>query len=264
MFQFKFDQAGKGINPDAPRKEGFAWFLDILYREFFPMLGLNLIFLLYCLPIVTIGPAFVALNSLLMRMVRDKPVDVFRDFFPAFKENFKSGMVIFWVQVAVVWMFVINYRFYAVVNPSIQGALLLFGLILWMANLYLVPILVSVDLPFKHLVKNSIFLAFLNLKFSLPLLLVTVVSQMMNVFNFPYSLFPTLIFGNVFLTFIVCFYTYYGIEKYCYGTHEAEIQEEIQEKIDKKKKPTGQEELDALDAEIEALKKQAEEEEEES
>lgn len=261
MFQFRFDQPGKGINPDAPQKEGFAWLLDILYREFWPILGLNIIFLLYCLPIFTIGPAFVAMNSLMMRMVRDKPVDVFRDFRTAFAENFKSGLVIFVVQVAVVWMFAINYRFYAVVNPGIQTALVLFGLILWMANLYLVPILVTVDLPLKHLVKNSIFLAFLNLKYSLPLLLLTVLCQMMNLFNFPYSLFPSLLFGNVFLTFIVCFYTYYGIEKYCYGTHEAEIQEEIQEKIAKKKKPTGQEELDALDAEIEALKKQAEEEE---
>lgn len=260
MFQFKFDQPGQGISPGAPKKEGIAWFLDILYREFWPMLGLHMIFLLYCLPVVTIGPAYAAMNSLLMRMVRDKPVDVFLDFRAAFRANFKGGMVIFWTQVAVVWMFMINYRFYAVVNPAIQGALVLFALILWMANLYMVPILVAVDIPLKHLVKNSVFLAFLNLKYSIPLTLVTVVTQMMNIFYFPYSLFPNLLFGNVLLTYIICFYTYYGIEKYCYGTHEVEIQEEIEEKIKKKKKPSGQEELDVLDAEIEALKKQAEEE----
>ncbi len=256
---YNFNRTGKGINPDAPKKEGFALFLDILYREFWPMVGLNLLFLLSCLPVVTIGAANAAMHTLLMRMVRDKPVDVAHDFRYAFKENFKGGTGIFVIQVVVIWALMVNFHFYGTMNPYIQSATQVFGVLLIFVNLYLMPVLVSVEIPLLHVVKNSFFLVFLNLKYTLPLGILTLLVYFLNIWFIPYSILPNLLFGIVFLNFITCFCCYYGIEKYCYGTHEAEIQAELEEKMAKKKKTLEEEEMEQLDAELEALKKEAEE-----
>lgn len=259
---YNFNRMGKGIHPDTPKKEGFAWFLDVLYREFWPMIGLNLLFVVYCIPIVTIGASYAAMNALLIRMLRDKPVDVFPDFRQAFKENFKGGTGIFLIQGAVVWALLVNIQFYGTMNPYIQSATKIFAVLLVFVNIYLMPVLVSVELPLRHVVKNSFFLVFLNLKYTIPVGILTLIVYFLNVWFIPYSIFPNLLCGVVFLSYITCFCCYYGIEKYCYGTHEAEIQAELEEKM--KKKSSKDEEMERLDAELEALKKEEEAQEEEN
>lgn len=254
MLQFKFDQPGKGVHPDTPRKTGVAWFLDVLYREFWPMIGLNLLFVLYCIPIFTIGASYSAMCSILIRMLRDKPVDVISDFRLAFKENFKGGTKVFLIQMVILTIFLANYQFYGVMNPYIQGAIKVFGVLLILANLYFVPVLVSVELPLRHVFKNSFFLVFLNLKFTVVAGLIWVVTHCVNVYYIPYSFFPNILMGNVLLAYIVCALCYIGIEKYCYGGNEPEEEIPVETPL------SGAEELALLDEEIAALKKQAEEE----
>ena len=61
-----------GIAKDAPQKKGFARYFEILWREFFPLIKLNLLFIISCLPIVTIPAALTAMNRITVTMVRDR------------------------------------------------------------------------------------------------------------------------------------------------------------------------------------------------
>ena len=49
-----YTKAGPGVDRNAPKKTGSALFIDIFCREFTTLLKLNLIFLVSCIPIVTI------------------------------------------------------------------------------------------------------------------------------------------------------------------------------------------------------------------
>lgn len=54
---------------------------------------LNLLTLFCCLPILTIGPVLCALYSVTLKLARNQAVDILRDFFSAFKDNFKNGFI---------------------------------------------------------------------------------------------------------------------------------------------------------------------------
>lgn len=65
---------------------------------------LNVVFLLCCLPVITIGPAYTALYYTVMKTVRKERGYVMRNFFHSFKQNFLQGTII-WVLIMIVGTF---------------------------------------------------------------------------------------------------------------------------------------------------------------
>lgn len=65
-------------------KESLGNFL----RNAYDLLVLNWLWLLCSLPVVTAGPATVALYAVTQKLVREEPVSLVKDFFKAFKEEF--------------------------------------------------------------------------------------------------------------------------------------------------------------------------------
>ncbi|MBQ6517977.1 MAG: DUF624 domain-containing protein [Anaerolineaceae bacterium] len=55
---------------------------------------LNLLVLFCSLPILTIGPVLCALYSVTLKLARNEAADILRDFFSAFKNNFKNGFIL--------------------------------------------------------------------------------------------------------------------------------------------------------------------------
>ena len=58
--------------------------------KLFDLCWLNVLCLVTCIPIITIGPAFTALYTVLLAMSKDQEAPVTKMFFRAFKENFKK------------------------------------------------------------------------------------------------------------------------------------------------------------------------------
>lgn len=85
--------------PTPPAKRGFKLFFTVFFRELPGLVGLNLIFLLSCLPVVTLGPALSALGQVLGQMADDQPTEPVRDYFSAFRTDFLRklgwGMALF-------------------------------------------------------------------------------------------------------------------------------------------------------------------------
>ena len=64
------------------------------------VLFLSLIWLVCSIPIVTIGASTSAINTVMLRMVRDEESYLVRSFFKAFKANFKQSTII-WLLIIV-------------------------------------------------------------------------------------------------------------------------------------------------------------------
>lgn len=65
------------------------WFFRVWKTYPFRMLGVNCLFLIACLPIVTIPAAYCGMNAVVQKIYRRIfTMSVFRDFFEAFKEDF--------------------------------------------------------------------------------------------------------------------------------------------------------------------------------
>lgn len=244
MLRFQFDRPSAGMSPDAPKKTGFALFVDIMYRELWPMLWLNVWFLLYSLPIVTIGASYGAMYTVLMRMVRDKPVDAGPEFRKAFRENFKKSTGLYFLQGVVTFILVCSFHFYGVLYPSLETIVLMLGGLFALMNLYLYPLLVTVELKLSHIVKNSFFLLFLNLKYTLILGVIWGGLGWVNYRLAPYSIFGMLFPMPVFMSYLTCFLTYGAIAKFCFPREEEEKEKVLEEG----------DEMALLDQELERLK----------
>ena len=77
FFRKDYAKPGPGIEPDAPEKTGIGRFAEILSLECVTLVKLNLLFLLTCLPVVTIPAAVFALNQVTRMMILDQPVTCF-------------------------------------------------------------------------------------------------------------------------------------------------------------------------------------------
>lgn len=62
----------------------------------FDLIQLNLLTLVCCLPIVTAGASLTAMHTVLWRMIRREETYITREFFAAFKRNFKQATLV-WV-----------------------------------------------------------------------------------------------------------------------------------------------------------------------
>lgn len=74
------------INPEARALHGLSTFLSFV--------ALNIVYLLSCIPVVTIGAATSALFEVTIRYSDDESGRPLGDFFPAFGRNFRRGTLV--------------------------------------------------------------------------------------------------------------------------------------------------------------------------
>ncbi|MDE7220713.1 MAG: DUF624 domain-containing protein [Oscillospiraceae bacterium] len=79
----------------ASEKIGPARFLEIAGCHCTALLKVNLLFLLGCIPIVTIPLSLFAMNRTVRRMVSDQPVNCFRNYREVFRKEWKRGYLAF-------------------------------------------------------------------------------------------------------------------------------------------------------------------------
>lgn len=224
LFFLDYNKEGPGVDKDAPPKEGLELFFDLFAREFTSLIKLNIYFLFSCIPIITIGPAIGALTSVTMRMVQDKPSDIFYDFREAFKKNWKYSFIS-WIIAAIfmsaIWFSVkfcvesdgIIYNF---MISFIVVIAVLFGI----SFIYVYPMIVKIELPLKVIFRNSFLLGIVNIKYSLITFLLNIGLIEISIIFMPFTLPVMLLFTFSIISFISSFCAWDGLEKYIIKEHE--------------------------------------------
>ena len=169
-----------GIDRNAPKKKGFARYMETLWREFFPLLKLNLLFLISCIPIVTIPAAITGLSRITVTMVRDRNYFMLSDYWDAFKRDFWRSLVAGLVSVILLAVFGLSTWFYYSLAQTIGKLMLAFagvslGLLITVmgASMHFFPMLAMVELPTTKLMLNSVLIFYNCFKKSLPAFLIS-------------------------------------------------------------------------------------------
>ena len=79
---------GPGVPRHAPPKRGLALLASVVAREWWTLVELNLLYVLCCLPLVTIPAAQIAMTRICVLMIEDRPVYLLRDFRDIFLRRF--------------------------------------------------------------------------------------------------------------------------------------------------------------------------------
>ncbi|WP_416409382.1 DUF624 domain-containing protein [Agrobacterium rosae] len=93
---------GAGIDKDAPRPTGLALFFDILKREWWELVKLNLLFLIASLPLATIPAATFAMTRVSRSIVSDENTYLLRDFVEAFQHYAWRGTMLMLALAAMI------------------------------------------------------------------------------------------------------------------------------------------------------------------
>ena len=95
FFRKDYAAPGPGVDPDEPEKTGAARLVEILSLECGTLVKLNLLFLVSCLPVVTIPPAIFAMNQVTRMMILDRPVLCWYHYKTAFRRFWRRGYAAF-------------------------------------------------------------------------------------------------------------------------------------------------------------------------
>ncbi len=126
------------------------------------LLFLNILMVLGCLPIVTIGASLTAGHFVALRIKRDE-AKVFSDFWRSFKANFMQATVVWLILVALSAGILLLLWFYGKVSVSLSIAGIIVLLFLFMLGLWVFPLLSRFVYPTGSLIRNGFVLCFRHL-----------------------------------------------------------------------------------------------------
>lgn len=266
---FGNNNTGVGIPKNAPKKKGILRFFEIFFRKFWKLIEVNILYSLFFIPVVlalyavirvssvtvttlmlavcliafvlTIGPATAGMFKILRNYTIERHAFILTDFKKAFTENYKKSLA----------MGIIDILFFSVISTAMYVypklaketgnnlILILFvicasmALIAVMMNFYTFLMIISTDVSFKNILKNSLVLSLVALKKNLLTLFITllitgvfivaVIWNLSFVFLLPFV--PAAI-----ICFIICFNSYPVVQKYVinpYYEQRGEVNPEI-------------------------------------
>lgn len=79
--------------------------------RFWDLIKLNFIWLIFSLPIVTLGASTLAAYTVALKMVDDEEGGIFKTFLKAFLDNWKQGTIMGAIHLAVVYFLYLNLEF---------------------------------------------------------------------------------------------------------------------------------------------------------
>lgn len=202
----------------AAPKRGAARFLQLLLRDLWEYVKVNVLCCLCFLPAVLsgttvllltrnyllsamfsllfslpIGGGFCGLHRVLNRSVRDLESRTAPAFWKGFRDGFREAILPGMLVVSKLLLCFYLLLFHTAINAfpmpvRLWAFLLLLLFILHMLLQYCFPLLAVINLPLRHLLRNSIILFFVNLKKSLFCLFVTALCLIVEILLFPTNL----------------------------------------------------------------------------
>lgn len=127
---------------------------------------LNLVTLVCCIPVITIGASLTGMHYVLLKMVRNEESYIVRSFFKSFKANFKQATVIWLIVLLGIIIFAADLRIVSYSSLEFPAVLkvLLFALFMvgYMVVCYVFPVLARFDNTVPKTIKNALFMAILS------------------------------------------------------------------------------------------------------
>jgi len=135
-------------------------FMQYLIR-LYDLCVLNLLFLLTCLPLFTIGAANAALYTVCFRMDSPREAGIFKTYFRAFRDNFRQGTVLWLILALFGTACIVNMALFSQLGGALQLLWALFAVLLALDLVlfsYVFPLLSLFSNSTKEILKNALIL----------------------------------------------------------------------------------------------------------
>jgi len=185
---FKWQRAPKEDAAPPPEK-GAARFFFLLTANFSKLAVLNLIFLLFCLPVITIPAALSGMSRVCALLVREGVCYLWIDFFTEFKSSFFKSVPIFVAGAVFASPAFILSCLDSAGQPFILVSITVFLFIMGLLfSCYAFAMLSMCSLRLRDIFRNAFFLIFLEPKTDLLLVLFVGMTAAAFLWFLPYTL----------------------------------------------------------------------------
>lgn len=253
FFSSNYESSGAGIPKDEPKKKGIARFFQILFRKFWKIIQVNILYscafipliialyaffnmsnLKLCIAVVLIcmaafaliiGPATAAMMKILRNYTLEKHAFILTDFKKSFTDNYKKSLAVGIIDI----VFIISISSAMYVYPNLAKTYdnkmiwipfiisVSIAIVLIMMNFYAYLMIVATDISFKNVIKNSLALSFIAFKKNFLTLVISaaiiLAFTVLIIFNLSFLMLLPFV-PAAFIAFIVCFNSYPVIQKY--------------------------------------------------
>ena len=130
-------------------------------NKFCDLIALNLMMLIFCIPVFTVGTSITAMHYVLLKILRNElSGGVIRTFWTAFKSNFKQATQLWLIYlpagVLILWDLLMFHKGLIPLPTVLKYVLIVLGIV-WMLSLNWALILQSrYDNPIKATIRNSL------------------------------------------------------------------------------------------------------------
>ena len=135
--------------------------------KLFDVVALNLVFIIVCIPIVTIGPAISALYYASVKSIRHDRSYPIKEFFKALKRDFKQSFIVGLILVLAAAIIYVDIRFvvdYIKNNfTAMRYVYLVIGMVISFISVYIFPLISRFSLKISGLFRLSFYLAIRHL-----------------------------------------------------------------------------------------------------
>ena len=150
------------LNLESPFMVKASWFGNLIV--------LNLLWLLCCLPVITIGPATIAMNYVIFQHHIGRSDVVVRPFFKSFRRDFKQGLMLGIPLTVLFGLMIFNGLYIAAASAEgishLWISFVLLVLFVGAMITYGFPLLARYDLSLGNVINNSLVFFLQNLKLS--------------------------------------------------------------------------------------------------
>lgn len=184
------------LNPDNPVMQ---FITKVVYSVY-----LNLLWILCCIPVITVGASTTALYYVTLKMVKNEEGGITKMFFRAFKENFKQSTLVWMILLAlgvvlgidgyVLWHLRFENAFWTIITAVFIVAAAAYLIVI----LYIFPLMARFENSIFAMFKNSLFIGMRFLLCTVLLVVIHFIMLLVSIHIFT----PAIIFGEGLCAFL--------------------------------------------------------------
>lgn len=232
------------FSPESRLYKGLSFFANVIL--------LNFLWILFSLPLITLGASTVAAYSVVFKILENKEGYIFKDFWKSFKENWKQGTLLWLITLVAIYGFYLDVQILK--NdpgiPVIVASIVAFVLVAF-SLIYAYPLSARYENKFFLHIKNSFLLSMSYLGRTLFLVLILFLEIGVFLWNSHTLIFLVLIGPAVLI------YSVAGTAKKIFSTNDEKNKNAA---AMEKAKEEGREYMEKLQSKIDAAKSESENE----
>ncbi|MBO4926926.1 MAG: DUF624 domain-containing protein [Clostridiales bacterium] len=178
---------------------------------------LNVLCIICCIPILTIGPALAAKYDVAMRIVRHEEPAVFVPYFKAFKENFKQAFIIGLFLIGAVFLLSVDWNWmyqtgFENVSPVYFAGAVFISVFVLFITMTIFPIIARFEITIKEAFKTSVLFSMLYFFSLIPIVILILFAGFLCV-KYMQWLPLVIVLSHVVIEFCLCLILLRGFKK---------------------------------------------------